>query len=185
LQEKKGKDMAAAKILILSEQMRGASFSLTNEQYTIGRSESADICIADPTISGHHCTLLQQAPGSFAIRDEGSTNGTRVNGAKVQNDVVPLNNGDILQVGGVEILYDNSEERRSDMRATTVINLEETGTVDVSVTAMKNLAGRSKMRRSGALRENKKHTMLFMAMIACLGVVVLALLSYMLYKMNS
>ncbi|MDD4539122.1 MAG: FHA domain-containing protein [Lentisphaeria bacterium] len=176
--------MAAAKILILSEQMRGASFSLTNEQYTIGRSESADICIADPTISGHHCTLLQQAPGSFAIRDEGSTNGTRVNGEKVQTEIVPLNNGDILQVGGVEILYDNSEERRSDMRATTVINLEETGTVDVSVTAMKNLAGRSKMKRNGALRENKKHTMLFIALIAGLGVVVLALLVYMLFKMS-
>ncbi|MGI5923081.1 MAG: FHA domain-containing protein [Lentisphaerae bacterium] len=176
--------MATAKILILSEQMRGASFSLTNEQYTIGRSESADICIADPTISGHHCTLIQQAPGSFAVRDEGSTNGTRVNGEKVETDIVPLNNGDILQVGGVEILYDNSEERRSDIRATTVINLEETGTVDVSVTAMKNLAGRSKMRRSGALRENKKHTTLFIVLISLLSIAVLILLGYALLKMK-
>ena len=54
----------SVKITILSEQMRGASFALNNERYTIGRSDSADVCIPDPTISGHHCTLIQVEPDS-------------------------------------------------------------------------------------------------------------------------
>ena len=66
--------MATAKIQILSDgPMRGTSFQLPNESYTIGRSESCDICIPDSTISGHHCTLFQADEGVYMLRDEGST----------------------------------------------------------------------------------------------------------------
>ena len=81
--------MANAKITILSDKMRGTSFVLTNDEYSIGRSETADICIPEPTISGHHCTLIKMGDNEYAVRDEGSTNGSRINGEKLEGSYVP------------------------------------------------------------------------------------------------
>ena len=127
--------MGSVRILILSEQMRGTSFALTGNQYSIGRAESCDICISDPTISGHHCTLLKLEDERYAVRDENSTNGTKVNEEKVTDQIVPLSNGDILQVGAVEILFDDRGQTNhhddGDQSRTT-------GTGEISTTAMKN-----------------------------------------------
>lgn len=173
----------SVKITILSEQMRGASFTLTNEQYSIGRSDSADVCIPDPTISGHHCTLIQIEEDVYSARDEGSTNGTRINGEKVSGEAVLLKHGDLLQVGGVEIMYENTQELKNEPRAMTVINLEETGTIEVSAEAMKNLAGKAKGKKSMALRENRKHNLMMIAMLAIIGGLALLAMIYMVVQM--
>ena len=140
--------MGSVRILILSEQMRGTSFALTGNQYSIGRAESCDICISDPTISGHHCTLLKLEDERYAVRDENSTNGTKVNEEKVTDQIVPLTNGDILQVGAVEILFDDREDNKQEARTMTVINLETTGTSDISTAAMKNLGTKIGAKKS-------------------------------------
>lgn len=175
----------SVKITILSEQMRGASFALNNERYTIGRSDSADVCIPDPTISGHHCTLMLVEPDVYAVRDEGSTNGTRVNGEKVTTETVQLKHGDLLQVGGVEIMYDNNQEHRYESRSMTVINLEDTGTIEVSANAMKNLAGKAKGKKGETLRENAKHNKIMILILSLLGAVTLVALVVMVVKMMS
>ena len=92
------------KLVVLSEPLRGQTFTLANELYTIGRVESCTICIPDPTISSKHCTLNRQADGGYKLTDHGSTNGTRVNGMRVEEAV--LANTDIVQLGSVEMLYD-------------------------------------------------------------------------------
>lgn len=162
--------MSTVKITILSDKMRGTSFSLTNEQYTIGRSDTADICIPDPTISGHHCTLLRIGEDAYAIKDEGSTNGTRVNGEKLTDEVVNLQNGDLLQVGNVEMLFENADAHHAEIRSMTVINLDDTGTVDVSNSGLRNLGLKTSSKKPMTLRENKKHNTIFMALIAILGI---------------
>jgi pSer/pThr/pTyr-binding forkhead associated (FHA) protein len=169
--------MGSVRILILSEQMRGTSFALTGNQYSIGRAESCDICISDPTISGHHCTLLKLEDERYAVRDEGSTNGTKVNEAKVTDQIVPLTNGDILQVGAVEILFDDREDNKQESRTMTVINLESTGTSEISTNAMKNLGTKIGAKRSASLRDNQSHTKIMMISLAVIGIgVVLALI---------
>ena len=177
--------MGKVKITILSEteKMRGTSFPLVNDQYTLGRSDSADICIPDPTISGHHCTLLKTEDESYAVRDENSTNGTRVNGEKVETEIIPLKNGDILQVGGVEILFDNGEDRHTEMHTMTVINLEETGTVSLSPTQMKNL-GTASSKHSRSLRDNKKHNAIFFGVIGLLAVLAIGAIVLLLISMS-
>ena len=49
---------------------------------TIGRRESCDICLDFPNISGKHCELSYRN-GYWYIRDLGSTNGIKVNGARI------------------------------------------------------------------------------------------------------
>ncbi|MFA6816139.1 MAG: FHA domain-containing protein [Lentisphaeria bacterium] len=173
--------MASARILILSEQMRGTSFALTADHYTIGRAESCDICISDPTISGMHCSLTKTEDDRYALRDEGSTNGTKVNDDKITDDLVVLKNGDILQIGGVEVLFDNRQDFKMESRTMTVLSLKETGTNEISTAGMKNLAPALGKKRNTGLRENKKLKLgIFLVLgllgIAAIGAVIITLI---------
>ena len=172
--------MGSIRILILSEQMRGTSFALTGDEYSIGRAESCDICIADPTISGHHCTLLKLEDERYAVRDEGSTNGTKVNEEKVTDQIVPLGNGDILQIGAVEVLFDDREDNKQDGRTLTVVNLEAAGTSEISTSEMKNLGMKIGAKKNVALRENRAHTKMMLATIITFSLAGLLLLIWFL-----
>lgn len=120
------------KLIVLSEQLRGTTFALVEQEYAIGRSEACSICIPDPTISSKHCALTREPDGCYLLTDNGSTNGTRVNGMKVQAQ--RLANSDILQFGGVELLYESQEKSSTTALSTqTGINLQApSGTVSVS-----------------------------------------------------
>jgi len=107
--------MATTRAIILSEIMRGKSFELTADLYTIGRTEANDICIPDGTLSSNHCKLIREGDVYKAI-DQGSTNGTRINGEVITECY--LKGADILQVGGIEILFDADSEAEHSCNAT-------------------------------------------------------------------
>lgn len=113
-----------AKLIILSEQFRGRTFELTNETMTIGRVDQRDICIKDPTVSTNHCTIILR-DGRCIVRDEGSTNGTRINGVQLEpGEENELMSGDMLQVGGIEMLCDSDNKSLTTvMRTTTDIEI--------------------------------------------------------------
>lgn len=112
----------APKLIILSEQFRGRSFELTKDLHTVGRVDERDICIKDPTISTYHCAFVRNG-STYILKDQGSTNGTRVNNIPITEQ--ELQNSDILQIGGVEILYDCDDKSVTTvMRTQTGINLE-------------------------------------------------------------
>lgn len=176
--------MGTVKITILSDKLRGTSFTLTEETYTIGRSDAADICIAEPTISGHHCTFTLVAEGTYTIKDEGSTNGTRLNGEKLEDEPRQLKDGDLLQFGNVELLFENKEARiAAPMKTVTVINLDETGSMDITNTKLKNIGTKVSSKRRGQLRDNRKHNMILIAIISVLGIAVLCLLTILVLKL--
>jgi pSer/pThr/pTyr-binding forkhead associated (FHA) protein len=173
------------KVIILSEQLRGQSFELAKEEHTIGRTEDCDICVPDPTISSHHCTLIRLDDGTYAARDEGSTNGTRVNGVRLENDTQALVNSDILQVGSVEMLFD-CEGTRSDGASTTqtVINLDETQTGELPVSEMANLGGDFRRRQTGIQRDGGKGIVLIWVVLGVLIVAVIAMSVLLIMQMT-
>jgi len=72
-----------------------------HETFMIGRSEDSQFCLPhDRFFSRNHC-LLEIAPPQCFLRDLGSTNGTFVNGLKVET--AHLKNGDRIQ-GGETVL---------------------------------------------------------------------------------
>jgi pSer/pThr/pTyr-binding forkhead associated (FHA) protein len=67
---------------------------------TIGRTARADFIVDAPLISRIHCRLVADPSHQLVVEDLGSTNGTLVNGARVDRSV--LKSGDIVTVGRVE-----------------------------------------------------------------------------------
>ena len=63
----------------------------------LGRGQEAGIRVDDETVSREHCRVHVGADGAFHLTDLGSTNGTIVNGQKVEAWV--LTEGDKIQVG--------------------------------------------------------------------------------------
>ena len=70
--------------------------------FCIGRNASAHYCINSRHVSKEHAQLVRNG-GIILIRDLGSTNGTFVNGQRVQEAV--LNHGDIVHVAHKEFRF--------------------------------------------------------------------------------
>ena len=77
---------------------RHRSFAVTKADTTIGRRDDCDLRIPLTDVSRKHCRLKLDAAG-LLVSDLGSSNGTYVNGQRVDED--ELTAGDVLQVGPV------------------------------------------------------------------------------------
>lgn len=74
----------------------GMGWVLQQGTTTVGRHPESDIFLDDITVSRHHCRLVHDHSG-LTVEDSGSTNGTYVNGARV--DRATLAAGDEVIVG--------------------------------------------------------------------------------------
>ena len=75
---------------------------LTGGIRTIGRGTGADFIVDAALVSRVHCRLSALPTGELEVRDLESTNGTFVNGARVET--ARLTSGDRLKVGRVELV---------------------------------------------------------------------------------
>ena len=69
---------------------------------TVGRATGADFIVDAALVSRVHCRLTVRPDGELEVRDLKSTNGTFVNGARVE--YARLASGDRLQVGRLELI---------------------------------------------------------------------------------
>ena len=69
---------------------------------TVGRATGAAFIVDAPLVSRVHCRLTALAEGSLEVRDLDSTNGTFINGERIQTG--RLTSGDRLGVGRVEFV---------------------------------------------------------------------------------
>jgi len=73
------------------------SWNLHSGAMTIGRGEESNAQVNDDRLSRKHFTITENA-GKFVLKDLGSKNGTRVNGALVTEQALKAN--DEIQAGG-------------------------------------------------------------------------------------
>jgi predicted component of type VI protein secretion system len=71
----------------------------------VGRAPENDLPIDDPEISRRHARFVRCASGC-EVQDQGTSNGTHVNGRRV--DGARLASGDVVKLGDVEIVYDET-----------------------------------------------------------------------------
>lgn len=81
---------------------QGMRFELESEVLSLGRESSNDIQLHDTEVSRRHAEL-RRSDKTFTVTDLNSSNGTYVNGKRVQGH--QLANGDEVQMGGTVMLY--------------------------------------------------------------------------------
>ena len=69
---------------------------------TVGRATGADFIVDAALVSRVHCRLTALPDGELEVRDLDSTNGTFVNGERIER--ARLADGDRLQVGRLELV---------------------------------------------------------------------------------
>src|SRR5256885_13567482 len=87
---------------------------LSGSRLTLGRAAPADLVINDQSLSRVHASINRDGDRVWII-DEGSTNGSLVNGATVPASGTPLRDGDEIYLGNTTIVVTFSQGVRSDI----------------------------------------------------------------------
>lgn len=83
----------------------GARFTLAEHAISIGRKPESNIVLADPNVSRNHAEIRPHGD-TFVLVDLGSTNGSKVNGVRVDQRV--LQDGDELTFGNTQMRFEAS-----------------------------------------------------------------------------
>jgi hypothetical protein len=93
----------------------GQARSLTDRRLTIGRSSECELVVQSERASRHHAVVVP-VRGGYELSDQGSSNGTRLNGQRLQFPT-RLRHGDLIDIGDERFRY---EERRAGAAATRI-----------------------------------------------------------------
>jgi predicted component of type VI protein secretion system len=84
----------------------GETFILETYSLTIGRDPVSDVVLNDPEVSRQHARFTRTEIG-YQVQDLGSTNGTFVNGQRLESEPIALQPGFTVSMGsGVTLLYE-------------------------------------------------------------------------------
>ena len=101
---RKGDERGLAGWLVaLNGEQAGQDFRLLEGKNLIGKASPADIVIRDAYVSAKHA-VLEFTDGRYVLRDEGSKNGTFVNGERIA-DSRELAPDDLIRVGRTELKF--------------------------------------------------------------------------------
>ncbi len=96
----------AFELTIAGGARRGRRFGFDGGEVTIGRGLENDLVLHDPGVSRSHARIERQAHG-YVLRDDGSSNGTELNGAPVREPAA-LRRGDLIGVGPVVFEFEET-----------------------------------------------------------------------------
>ncbi|XAH23287.1 FHA domain-containing protein [Xylophilus sp. GW821-FHT01B05] len=94
-----------AKLLLSLEGVTLREVVLVKEHTTFGRRPYSDVVIDNLAVSGEHATMHLGADGEVLVEDLRSTNGTFVNGKRVERQV--LCSGDIIGIGKYQLRFEH------------------------------------------------------------------------------
>ena len=112
---------------------------LKNARYGVGRRHDNDLRIKETYISGYHAELVRSTDGTYLLSDLGSSNGTFLNGRRIDGKEA-IKNGDFIKFGILKVavqedstpspkivsLMDRPAFARKDESNTSAIAVEKT-----------------------------------------------------------
>jgi len=82
--------------------LEGREVPITGDRAVLGRSRECDVRLADANVSRRHAEVRQEE-GAYWIVDLGSTNGTELNGKRI--DRARLSDGDRITLGSTDVRF--------------------------------------------------------------------------------
>jgi pSer/pThr/pTyr-binding forkhead associated (FHA) protein len=162
-----------AKLVLLSAGMTGRTHDLKAEKTTVGRVEDNSFQIAEPSVSSHHAELLLRG-NDVIVRDLNSTNGTFINGVKINES--PIKPGQILRLGQIEMRLETDTPPASSKKPLDQTMVMQRG---VSLTELETGARRGfDSKGTGFAKKDNKVNKIVITVCIVLGVVIVVLLLY-------
>lgn len=107
-------------VLIIQEQEITHKIPVTKKPYILGRSSKCNMKLHDPMVSGKHCAFQLSSDGKATVKDLDSSNGTYVNGFKVSETHLMMD--DEVTIGAIKCWLDasqmNPKEKKIHVRET-------------------------------------------------------------------
>ncbi len=91
-------------IVVVSSPELGRLRVIGPSPVTVGRGRSCTLRLSDPAVSLEHCRVEAREGGHFFIQDWASTNGTLVNGRRIEGPQ-ELRFGDRIRIGSAIIRF--------------------------------------------------------------------------------
>jgi hypothetical protein len=92
----------AARLVGRNGEYQGNEFFIKGDDFLIGRAFECHLMLNDEMISGQHARIVRSGE-HYEVQDLGSTNGTFVNGEKIDKKV--LRTGDVIRFGALEFEF--------------------------------------------------------------------------------
>lgn len=99
---------ALAKFVVRSGPQKGERILVKVPIVNIGRAEYNDIVLSDESVSSQHAKLTRRE-GIWILTDLGSTNGTLVDGERIEEDT-PLAPGNFVRFGDVQLVFEPTDD---------------------------------------------------------------------------
>ncbi len=168
-----------AALLVLATDQKVHAYALAQfSRVGIGRHESNEIQLPSRAVSNFHAEILKE-DGALVIRDLGSTNGTRVNGERI--DRSPVAPGDSIRIGnhvlslqlrptsaggparaGADGFVPGARGRILAPKARPSADADESGTLDLALgDLLRRLVGRTESLRVVLERQGGKAEIFF------------------------
>lgn len=97
-----------ASLYVIRGKNQGRHFVLRNDAMTLGRDAANPIHVQDTEVSRRHAEIRELRPNEYQLTDLGSSNGTFVNGARI--DTTTVRSGDRIQVGKTLMIFTSGPE---------------------------------------------------------------------------
>lgn len=167
------------KLTVLYEKLRGKTFEIDKEITSVGRKDSIDIQLADGSVSSHHADIIRREDNgevSYILRDNDSTNGTKVNNEPVTEQV--LKNSDLITFGHVEVLFDYSDGKSEETQFTHTIDLGSATTNTTTTQTLTNFSAHMMNEK----KKNARTNLVMNAIIIVGGVLVLGVVLFTIFR---
>jgi transcriptional regulator with PAS, ATPase and Fis domain len=97
-------DLAARRLLVIVGDKVSSHPLPEAGEFRVGRGEEVDLRIDDPSVSRDHAVLTFALGQPVTVRDNGSSNGTRVHGKRLKGEPVVVPAGETFEVGSALLM---------------------------------------------------------------------------------
>jgi len=168
-----------AKLVVLSEGLKGTAYELKIERTTVGRLEDNAFQIAEASVSSHHCEIILRG-SEVLVRDLNSTNGTFINGEQIKEGVVKP--GQILRLGQIEMRLENGAPASA---PTGKKQLDHTTVIPAGVKRDELQQGPTGPMGSPFAKKSNKVNKIFLFVALIVGALIIAVIVYAIMQVNN
>lgn len=129
-------------------------FLLDRQAVQLGRGSDNDIAINCASVSVRHA-VMERIEGGYQIRDHDSTNGSKLNGARMP--IIPLSDGLSVKLGDVSFDFSLSDEEKEELAREKPPSEPESTKEDLETVKQKKPA-KKPVKRSFVSSETKDST---------------------------